>query len=77
MEDIINKLPKNRLAYLDNMRSLVIFLVVAMHSAVTYSGFGGWYYIEGSPEDLSLFEMVFFGLFQSHAQAWVMGALFF
>jgi len=77
MDKNINELPKNRLAYFDNVRSLVIFLVVAMHSAVTYSGFGGWYYIEGSPEKLSIFEMVFFGLLQSHMQAWIMGALFF
>ncbi|MCL2174958.1 MAG: acyltransferase [Treponema sp.] len=72
-----NTIQKNRFAYLDNIRSLVVFLVLAMHSAVTYSGFGGWYYIEGSPEKLSVFEMFFFGLFQSFLQAWIMGALFF
>ena len=72
-----NKIQKNRFAYLDNIRSLVVFLVLAVHSAVTYSGFGGWYYIEGSPEKLSIFEMGFFGLFQSFLQAWIMGALFF
>ena len=73
----INVPLKNRYAYLDNIRSLVIILVLAMHTAVTYSGFGGWYYIEGSPENLSFFEMAFFGFFQSFVQAWVMGALFF
>jgi fucose 4-O-acetylase-like acetyltransferase len=73
----INVSLKNRYAYLDNIRSLVIILVLAMHAAVTYSGFGGWYYIEGSPENLSIFEMAFFGFFQSFLQAWVMGALFF
>ena len=35
-----------RFAYLDNLRSFVIFLVVVMHSNVTYSGYGGWYYKE-------------------------------
>ena len=68
---------KTRFAFLDNIRSLVIFLVVAMHSAVTYSGFGSWYYIEGSPEKLSIFGMVFFGFLQSFIQAWTMGILFF
>ena len=43
MDDAIKEPQKNRFAYLDNVRSLVIFLVVAMHSAVTYSGMGGWY----------------------------------
>jgi len=68
---------KNRLAYLDNVRSLVIILVITIHSAVTYSGFGGWYYVEGSPRKLSVFGMIFFGLLQSFLQAWTMGALFF
>ena len=71
------KSTNTRFAYLDNVRSFVIFLVIAMHSAVTYSGDGGWYYKEGSPEMLSLFERVVFGLFQSSLQAWFMGALFF
>ena len=70
-------MPKTRLLYLDNIRSLVIFLVITMHSAVTYSGFGSWYYIEGSPENLPLFEMVVFGFLQSFLQAWFMGILFF
>jgi surface polysaccharide O-acyltransferase-like enzyme len=69
--------PKIRLAYLDNVRSLVIILVVAMHSAVTYSGLGGWYYIEGSTRKLSVLGLVFFGLMQSFLQAWTMGMLFF
>jgi peptidoglycan/LPS O-acetylase OafA/YrhL len=68
---------KTRFAYLDNVRSIVIFLVIAMHSAVTYSGMGGWYYKEGSPENLSTLEMIFFGFFQSSLQAWFMGILFF
>ena len=73
----IGELPKVRLAYLDNVRSLVIFLVIAMHSAVTYSGLGNWYYIEGSADKLSTFGMIFFGFIQSNIQAWTMGALFF
>jgi fucose 4-O-acetylase-like acetyltransferase len=68
---------KPRLAYLDNIRSLVIILVVAIHSAVTYSGMGGWYYIEGSTDKLPIYGFVFFGLLQSFLQAWTMGILFF
>ena len=77
MEYSIKEIPKTRFLYLDNVRSLVIFLVVAMHSAVTYSGMGGWYYKEGSPDNLSTLEYVLFGFFQSFGQAWFMGVLFF
>jgi surface polysaccharide O-acyltransferase-like enzyme len=77
MDNNIRETPKTRFAYLDNVRSLVIILVIAIHSAVTYSGDGGWYYIEGSPDKLSIFEIATFGLFQSFVQAWSMGALFF
>ncbi|MDR0231644.1 MAG: acyltransferase family protein [Dysgonamonadaceae bacterium] len=66
-----------RFAYLDNVRSFVIFHVIAMHAAVTYSGDGGWYYKEGISGTLSIFETVVFGLFQSFLQAWFIGALFF
>jgi surface polysaccharide O-acyltransferase-like enzyme len=68
---------KSRFAYIDNLRSCVILLVIAMHSAITYSGYGDWHYIEGTPENLSLAEMFFFGFFQSFLQAWFMGILFF
>ena len=77
METNINNSTKIRFAYLDNVRSLVIFLVIAMHSAVTYSGDGGWYYKEGTAGTLPVLETVVFGLFQSFLQAWFMGALFF
>jgi surface polysaccharide O-acyltransferase-like enzyme len=77
MDDNFKRTPKIRFAYLDNVRSLVIILVITIHAAVTYSGFGDWYYVEGVPENLSIFGMVFFGLLQSFLQAWTMGALFF
>jgi glucan biosynthesis protein C len=66
-----------RLAYLDNLRSLVIFLVVVMHSNVTYSGLGSWYYVEGDPNKLSVFSTLVFALYGSFTQAWFMGLLFF
>jgi glucan biosynthesis protein C len=66
-----------RLAYLDNLRSLVIFLVVVMHSNVTYSGLGSWYYTEGDPRSLGTFSTLVFALYGSFTQAWFMGLLFF
>ena len=72
-----NEISKNRFAYLDNIRSLVIFLVLAVHSSVTYSGFGGWYYREIYPDQLSIIETIFFGFHNSFLQSWIMGILFF
>jgi glucans biosynthesis protein C len=66
-----------RLSYLDNLRSLVIFLVVVMHSNVTYSGMGGWYYKEGNAGSLDFVSRALFGLYGSFTQAWFMGILFF
>ena len=36
----------DRLAFVDNVRWVMILLVLYMHAAVTYSPFGGWYYRE-------------------------------
>jgi len=66
-----------RLPYLDHLRSLVIALVVVMHSNVTYSGMGGWFYKEGSPDQLDVLSRVLFGFYGSFTQAWFLGALFF
>lgn len=66
-----------RSAYLDNLRSLVVFLVVVMHSNVTYSGIGGWYFKEGVEASLDLFSRIVFGFYGSFVQAWFMGVLFF
>ena len=63
-----------RLNYVDNLRSTVIFLVVAMHAAVTYSHFGSWYY--NAPEPINRWEGMAFGLIQGHLQAFFMGLLF-
>ena len=77
MDKNFNISQKTRLSYLDNLRSMVIILVIAMHTAVTYSGLGDWYYVEGSYEKLDIFELVFFAFYQSFLQAWFMGILFF
>lgn len=69
--------PSSRSPYLDNIRSFVIFLVVAMHSNVTYSGIGGWYYTEVSSASLDTLSLLVFGFYGSFTQAWFMGLLFF
>ena len=79
---MLNTLPlvdpaTRRLGYLDNLRSLVIFLVVVTHSNVTYSGIGSWYYTEGNPANLDILSRILFGLYGSFTQAWFMGILFF
>jgi len=64
----------HRLLYIDNLRWLMIVLVVAMHAAVTYSGLGSWYYKE--PTTLRPFTALLFLIFQTHLQAFFMGLLF-
>lgn len=63
-----------RLFYIDNIRLLVITLVVIMHVSVTYSGMGSWYYIESRP--LGPAEVTFFKYFETFLQAFFMGLLF-
>jgi glucans biosynthesis protein C len=64
-----------RLIYIDNLRAAMIALVVMVHAAVTYSGFGDWFYKDSS-ESLDLFSKVFFAVFQSFTQAYFMSILF-
>ena len=63
-----------RLLYIDNLRVFTIALVVLQHAAVTYSGLGSWYYKESGA--LGQLEFLFFGLGQSHAQAFFMSLFF-
>jgi glucans biosynthesis protein C len=65
----------DRLHYIDNLRVFCIIIVVFIHSGVTYSGLGSWYYNE--PTSLTLLSKLFFALFQSHAQAFSMSLFFF
>jgi peptidoglycan/LPS O-acetylase OafA/YrhL len=64
----------DRLDFIDNIRSMTIVLVVAMHAAVTYSNFGNWYIKDPAPTDK--LQLLLFGLGQSSLQAWFMGFLF-
>jgi glucan biosynthesis protein C len=67
----------SRMAYLDNLRGFVVLLVVVMHSNVTYSGLGSWYYTEGKVEQLDALSRALFALYGCFTQAWFMGILFF
>ena len=65
---------KKRLLYIDNLRLLMIIFVVIQHLAVTYSGMGSWYYMDGRP--LGIVSTAVFGFYQSFTQGYFMGFLF-
>jgi glucans biosynthesis protein C len=65
----------SRLFFVDNLRWLVIVMVVLTHACVTYSGIGLWYYHE--PARLGIGSTLAFMLYQGFAQAFFMGLLFF
>jgi glucan biosynthesis protein C len=65
---------KNRLAYFDNLRALMVIFVLMVHTAVTYSGIGQWYYVENKTLDMG--SGLIFGSFQSFNQAYFMSVLF-
>ena len=64
-----------RSVWVDNLRTLVILLVVNMHACVTYSHVGDWYVME-SPEPDMLVKVPFI-FWQGHLQSFFMGLLFF
>ena len=66
--------PPSRLAFIDNLRWVMIMLVVSMHAAVTYSHLGGWYYKE-DPAPPPLMTLGF-ATYQVFLQAFFMGFLF-
>lgn len=65
---------RERLLYIDNIRLLIIALVVVQHLAVTYSGIGSWYYKESAALDLA--SRIGFNFFESLIQSFSMGLLF-
>jgi len=66
---------RSRLDWVDNLRTLMILLVVNMHACVTYTWVGSWYY--NSPPEPSLGVKIPFLFWQGHLQAFFMGLLFF
>jgi len=67
--------PSSRLAWIDNLRTAVIFLVVNMHACVTYSHVGSWYINEDPEPPISA--KIPFIFWQGHLQSFFMGLLFF
>lgn len=70
----IEALDETRLDYIDNLRWVMIILVVGMHAAVTYSHLGSWYW--KAPEDPGPLATSLMGLFQVHLQGFFMGFMF-
>lgn len=63
-----------RLLFIDNIRLTMIILVVLVHTSVTYSGIGGWYYIEN--KSVGTVSKIIFAMFNTFTQAYFMGFLF-
>ncbi len=63
-----------RMLYIDNLRIMVVVFVVMHHLAVTYSGFGSWYYIDST--NLDLVSTVWFAFYLSFQQGYFLGLLF-
>jgi glucan biosynthesis protein C len=64
-----------RLTFIDNIRWVMIMLVLSMHAAVTYSGHGSWYVKE--PANLGFAQEFTFVTYQVFLQSFFMGFLFF
>src|ERR1700759_5457899 len=64
-----------RLLFIDNIRWVMLMLVLSMHAAVTYSGHGSWYVTE--PAKLGIAQEFAFVTFQVFLQSFFMGFLFF
>jgi fucose 4-O-acetylase-like acetyltransferase len=64
-----------RLLFVDNLRWVIIILVVSMHAADTYSPLGNWYYVDRTR--LTVPELLVFAAWQMYLQSFFMGLLFF
>ncbi len=59
-----------RLAFVDNLRILLVILVVVFHLAITYGAEGPWYYREGQAGPITAMVLTLFGVTN---QAFLMG----
>ncbi|MGE5317507.1 MAG: acyltransferase family protein, partial [Chloroflexota bacterium] len=65
---------KDRLLFVDNIRILLIVLVILFHLAITYGApVGSWYYHEGNP---GIIESIFYVFFLAVCQSFFMGFFF-
>ncbi|AGK96843.1 hypothetical protein Clopa_1948 [Clostridium pasteurianum BC1] len=74
MNIVESNVPKSRMFFIDNIRLIMIIIVVLVHTSVTYSGIGGWYYIENKSVDTV--SKIIFEIFNTFSQAYFMGFLF-
>jgi glucan biosynthesis protein C len=58
----VEKPRKTRLFFVDNLRILLIILLVLHHLAITYGHTGEWPYLEGRPDDITVLVATLFGL---------------
>ncbi len=65
---------KNRLLFIDNLRTAMIVLVILVHLSVTYGGEGAWFYKERPADMLTITALSFF---IAVTQCYFMGVLFF
>lgn len=65
-----------RLAYIDIIRMILIILVIMVHAAVTYGGFGDWTYHDGTLVEDEL-TGILLSLFVFLCQSFFMGLFFF
>lgn len=63
----------NRLYFVDNLRIVLIILVILAHLAITYGATGGWYYFEHTKDTMSIILLQFF---LSICQAFTLGLFF-
>ena len=77
MATIVRSTPaatETRLFFIDNIRWMLIVLVICHHAAVTYSHVGSWYYMDGPKP--GLIPSFLFATFETFNQAYFMGFLF-
>ena len=65
---------RTRLPFVDNLRWVMILLVISMHAAVTYSHVGSWYYNEDPKPEIATTAL--FATYQAFLQSFFMGLLF-
>ena len=65
---------KNRQLFIDNLRTVMIVLVILVHLSVTYGSEGSWFYKERPVDMLTMTALSFFN---AVTQSYFMGFLFF